>query len=98
MTADETTAMPSVITRTLMVSHSGPIFERRYWQTVSSHAQGRPLRRFRTVRSPSQTAAPEWGMAAPVVASTACNIDQPASRARPARFPRAYLYGRQGER
>src|SRR5262249_7454088 len=90
ITAEETTAMPSVITKTLIVSHNGPILERRYWQTVSSQAQVKPLWRLRNVRSPSHNVAPVWGMVAPVVASVACNITRnPVSRsaANPSRAP-----------
>src|SRR5262245_39135773 len=46
---DETSVSPISMTRTLMVSHSGPIRERRYWQMVSSHAQFRLFHRLTTV-------------------------------------------------
>src|SRR5262245_14791603 len=46
---DETSVSPINMTRTLIVSHSGPIRERRYWQMVSSHAQFRLFHRLITV-------------------------------------------------
>src|SRR5262245_55178862 len=46
---DETSVSPISMTRTLIVSHSGPIRERRYWQIVSSHAQFRLFQRLNTV-------------------------------------------------
>src|SRR5437764_4607242 len=67
ITAEETTVMPIIITRTLMVSHNGPIFDRRYRHLVSSHAQLKPLRRLRAVRSTSQATVPRAGVAGAVV-------------------------------
>src|SRR5262245_2036044 len=53
---DETSVSPISMTRTLIVSHSGPIRERRYWQMVSSHAQFRLFHRLITVlRTSSDT-------------------------------------------
>src|SRR5712691_5303637 len=75
MTAEETTVIPNVMTRTLTVSHTGPSFDRRYWQTVSSQAQLRPLRRLKSVRSSSQRKPPDRGMAAPVVGSRTCAME-----------------------
>src|SRR3954469_5115345 len=46
ITAEETRVSPRVITRALIVSHKGPILDLRYWQTVSSHAHCRQVRRF----------------------------------------------------
>src|ERR1700688_1410984 len=47
---DETRVSPPSMTMTLMVSQSGPILERRYWHTVSSHAHCRLFRRLASPR------------------------------------------------
>src|SRR5262249_16444712 len=53
---DETSESPISMTRTLIVSNSGPIRDRRYWQMVSSHAQFRLFHRLNTVlRTTSDT-------------------------------------------
>src|SRR5262245_29141022 len=53
---DETSVSPMSMTRPLIVSHSGPIRDRRYWQIVSSHAQFRLFQRLITVlRTTSDT-------------------------------------------
>src|SRR6185295_17892442 len=51
--AAETTVTPTIKTAMLIVSHSGPMMERRYWHTVSSQAQWKHLRRLWVVRQSS---------------------------------------------
>src|SRR5713226_1658060 len=101
MTAAETTVMPIVSTRTLTVSHSGPLRDRRYWHRMSSHAHANPLCRLRRVRTASQSAPPVRGMAVPADTSNAAieNIPLFAETPRaPPRSPKPSHSSRQGER